>query len=214
MEKTNRKGFTLAEVLATLVILGVLAAITMGIIAPKIQDAQNKTKFKSVYSDLAQVTSQIAADNGNTLKGVFISDDVFRDKFAQYLNTIKSCNTGQALGNCWHANGNSKWLNGTSITGLSNRASIILNNGVLLRFGVDSSNCTALFGTVMACGGINLDINGFKGPNIYGKDIYGVWIEEKGIKPVGTKGDGRENTCTISGQGNGCAAKVLKGEDY
>ncbi|MFH0702721.1 MAG: type II secretion system protein [bacterium] len=208
-----RKGFTLSEVLMTLTVVGVLAATTMGIILPKIEDAQHKTAFKEVYSVMDQAASRIKADNGSSLKGVFPDNNTMRDKFAQYLNIIKSCDTGQAFGNCWHANdGSSKWLNGAPITTWSNSSSIILNNGVFLKFGINSSNCTALSGTVSVCGRINVDVNGFKGPNTFGKDIYQVWIQENSIKPMGTKGDGYENTCITSNLGWGCAAKVLMGQ--
>ncbi|MFH0702245.1 MAG: hypothetical protein V2B14_01735 [bacterium] len=40
------------------------------------------------------------------------------------------------------------------------------------------------------------------------------WIQENGIKHWGTIGDGWGNSCISSGLGQGCAAKVLKGEDY
>ncbi|MFH0701930.1 MAG: hypothetical protein V2B14_00125 [bacterium] len=200
-KKTNifQKGFTLAMVT----------------VVPKIQDAQNKTAFKTEYSVMAQVTSRIVGDNGNSLKGVFPDDNTMKDKFKEYLNTIKSCDAGQALGNCWHNNdGSSKYLNGNPVTTWSNIPSLILNNGVLINFWTANSNCTALSGTVLFCGRISIDVNGFKGPNTYGKDIYFIWIQETGIKSLGTKGDAYESQCTASSNGGGCAAKVLKGEDY
>ncbi|MFH0702451.1 MAG: type II secretion system protein [bacterium] len=215
-KQTNifRKGFTLAEVLMALGIVGVVAAIVMVTVVPNIQDAQNKTAFKTEYSVLAQVTSKIAADNCNSLKGVFTNNNTMRDKLAQYLNTIKTCDNGQANGNCWHSNdGSAKYLNGTPKTNWSNTvAGIILNNGSLLRFEVDSSDCTGLVGSLQYCGGITLDVNGWKGPNTIGKDIFLLWIQENGIKPRGTMGD--NSSCTTSSTGYGCAAKVLKGQDY
>ncbi|MFH0702321.1 MAG: type II secretion system protein [bacterium] len=215
MSKLNsRKSFTLAEVLSTLAVVGVLAAVTMGIIAPKIQDAQHKTEFKETYSVLDQATSRIKADNGGSLKGVFPNNNAMRDKFKQYLNIIKSCNNGQNLGNCWHNNdGSSKYLNGDPVT-WNNYSGVILNNGVFLGFYNSSSSCTVLSGTLQYCGFLYVDVNGWKGPNIIGKDINYIWIQENGIKPLGTKGDAFENTCTASSAGNGCAAKILKGQDY
>ncbi|MFH0701989.1 MAG: type II secretion system protein [bacterium] len=217
-KQTNifRKGFTLAEVLMSLGIVGVVAAIIMVTVVPKIQDAQFKAKFKTVYSDVAQVTSKIKTDNGNSLKGVFTNHNVMRDKFKQYLNTIKSCDAGQAFGNCWHnMDGSSKYLNGTPITtGWGALPTIILNNGVLLRFWLGNSNCTSTTysGSIQVCGNIDIDVNGFKGPNVVGKDIFLIWIIENGIKPWGINGDTKN--CVSSDVGMGCAAKVLKGEDY
>jgi len=46
-----------------------------------------------------------------------------------------------------------------------------------------------------------VDVNGYKKkPNIVGKDVFGVKVEETGIKPLGFPGDVYENTCnTTSG---------------
>ncbi|MFH0702139.1 MAG: type II secretion system protein [bacterium] len=215
-KETNifRKGFTLAEVLITLTLVGIVAAVTMVTLIPNIQNAQYKTEFKDVYSVLTQVTSQIAADNGNSLKNVFTDNNDLRNKYKEYLNFIKSCDSGQTNGNCWHNNGSLKYLNGSPITTWGNPAGIILNNGSLLRLTIESSNCTALSGTLQYCGFIYFDVNGFKGPNTLGKDMYGIWIQENGIKPMGTKGDGLDSSCISLGGGQGCAAKVLMGEDY
>ncbi|MFH0703015.1 MAG: hypothetical protein V2B14_05700 [bacterium] len=214
-KETNifRKDFTLAEVLMTLMVVGVVATATMVILLPAIEDAQYKMAFKTIYSLVAQATSHIAADNGNSLKGVFTGNNVMRDKFAQYLNIIKYCDVGKTFGNCWHnMDGSLKYLNGSPIIAWANTSGIILNNGMLLRFQVDSGACTSLVGTIQKCGYISIDVNGWKGPNILGKDVHQIWILENSIKPLGTKGDTQENTCTISSSGNGCAAKVLMGQ--
>ncbi|MFH0702191.1 MAG: hypothetical protein V2B14_01460, partial [bacterium] len=112
----------------------------------------------------------------------------------------------QSNGNCWHNYGIPKYLKGTPLTGYDDAPGLILNNGVLLRFNARNTSCTGLYdGTVVGCGYINIDVNGFKGPNTLGKDIYFIWILENSIKP-------REvQDCTTSSYGNGCAAKVLKG---
>ncbi|MFH0702151.1 MAG: type II secretion system protein [bacterium] len=208
------KGFTLAEVLMTLGLVGVIAVVTMTTLIPNIQNAELKTTFKTVYSDVAQVTSKIMTDNGNSLKDVFPYSNTMRDKYKEYLNTLKSCDKGQSFGNCWHNSGSFKYLNGNPITGWGDKAGIVLNNGTLLRFQVDSSNCTALAGTVPYCGFISIDVNGWQSPNVLGKDIYHIWVQENGIKPRGTKGDTYENTCNTTSvyAGTGCAAKVLMGQ--
>ncbi|MFH0702740.1 MAG: prepilin-type N-terminal cleavage/methylation domain-containing protein [bacterium] len=205
-----RKAFTLSEVLIALTVVGVVGAIVIPPVYHNIQDAQNKTAFVSVYSVMDQATKMIMADNGNSLKGVFTDNNTMKNKYAQYLNTFKSCNNGQVAGNCWHKNdGSSKQLNGIPAS-WTNLPGIILN-GTLVLFWGGNSTCTTLNGTVPYCGLITIDINGFKGPNIIGKDIYYIYIQENDIKPWGTKGDGYENTCIIASGGWGCAAKVLKG---
>ena len=61
-------GFTLAEVLITLGIIGIVATITIPIINNEAQEAQYTTALKRVYSDLSQamVTMQ-ASDSPYTI---------------------------------------------------------------------------------------------------------------------------------------------------
>ncbi|MFH0702762.1 MAG: type II secretion system protein [bacterium] len=218
MQKIGRKGFTLAEVLMTLGLVGVIAVVTMTTVIPTIQDAQNKTEFVSVYSDLTQVTTKILMDNGGSLKEIFTSANIFRDKFAQHLNTIKSCDNGQNEGNCWHNIGSFYWSNGVpyEVGYWGVPSGIILNNGTLLSFRLNSSSCSTNTPgwnpLPSVCGYLITDVNGFKGPNTFGRDIYFIWVQEKGLMPFGAN-DGFVNRCTSS-DGSGCAAKVLKGEDY
>lgn len=60
----NKSGFTLAEVLITLVIIGVIAAITVPTLITKYQKEQTVTRLKKAYSALSQTTARAIADNG------------------------------------------------------------------------------------------------------------------------------------------------------
>ena len=51
MRKTN--GFTLAEVLITLGVIGIVAAMTIPTLIANIKGAQYRTKFKKVISTLS-----------------------------------------------------------------------------------------------------------------------------------------------------------------
>ena len=57
-------AFTLAEVLITLVIIGVIAAITLPTLITKYQKEQTVTRLKKVYSTLSQTNQRAIADNG------------------------------------------------------------------------------------------------------------------------------------------------------
>ena len=64
-------GFTLAEVLITLVIIGVIAAITVPTLINKTQNQEYVSKLKKAYSTFTQATNQIIAEEGtpNASKG-------------------------------------------------------------------------------------------------------------------------------------------------
>ena len=50
----NKLGFTLAEVLITLVIIGVIAAMTIPTLINKMQDQEMKSQFAKAYSTVSQ----------------------------------------------------------------------------------------------------------------------------------------------------------------
>ena len=55
----NKSAFTLAEVLITLVIIGVIAAITVPTLINKTNKQEYGSKLKKAYSTLSQVTNQM-----------------------------------------------------------------------------------------------------------------------------------------------------------
>lgn len=57
-------GFTLAEVLITLAIVGVVAAMTIPTMVANYQKTQYVTQLKAVYSQLSQAMQQLKADEG------------------------------------------------------------------------------------------------------------------------------------------------------
>ncbi len=63
-----KKGFTLAEVLITLGIVGVVAAITIPTISKNIQNAVLKNQFKKFYSTFSQAVFGIQTMSGRPVK--------------------------------------------------------------------------------------------------------------------------------------------------
>ena len=51
-----------------------------------------------------------------------------------------------------------------------------------------------------------VDVNGSKGPNTYGQDVFNFTLHENGLKPAGIDDP---NYC-LNGGGEGCAARVLR----
>ena len=106
----KRFGFTLAEVLITVGVIGVVAAITIPTLMQNYQDNANKVAYRKSFSVLSQATKMIAYENGGTLQGVFNSNDEARDKYGEQIKHIKTCNAndalGQGLNGCWHLDTN------------------------------------------------------------------------------------------------------------
>ena len=62
--KKNNKAFSLAEILITVVILGILAAITVTSLIKNYQKTQTLTKLKKTYSAINQAIDISVIENG------------------------------------------------------------------------------------------------------------------------------------------------------
>ncbi|OGI22993.1 MAG: hypothetical protein A2287_01430 [Candidatus Melainabacteria bacterium RIFOXYA12_FULL_32_12] len=211
-------GFTLAEVLITLTIIGIVAALTIPAIIQKVQDTQYKVAFKAAFSDIAAATQEIMLNNGGTMKGICTDGDhtCFRNAYQPFFNSIKSCDNDASFGVCWPEH--HRALVGEGAEETYNVSSIVLNNGIALRFCFNNRDCVHPSNTILRCGWVAIDVNGLKNPNRFGKDIFYVHIQENKISPWGAPGDQANRICIAgdisSSNGWGCAAKVLKNENY
>lgn len=215
------KAFTLAEVLITLMIIGVVASLTIPTLIQNIQDAHLKVAFKKEYSIIAQATDMIIVDKSRIISDS-TTDDSFANLYSSYLKNIKTCLNSTTIGNCWNKDNTWKSLHGDPQVSDDNDAGMILTDGTFLSMDLDSSNnCTGDYtdtnyypaGSFLACGYILVDVNGFKGPNVIGKDIYRIWVMEDGIKPGGTalaSQNIEHHPCTTSHTGWACAITALQ----
>lgn len=191
-------GFTLAEVLITLVIIGVIAALTVPSMLNKYQEKETVAKLKKCYSILSSAIKLAENSNGpidgwegweessgeNALKILNI--------LAPHLNIMKNCGTGTG---CWYS-GMYKHLRGTDWSNYdedTSRARAYLADGISIQVHVlNSPNCTGHYGESKLlsniCGSINVDINGPKKPNQAGKDYFSFYISKYGLVPWGTQG--------------------------
>lgn len=225
VEKPVKSAFTLAEVLITLGIIGVVAAMTIPTLMNNVQDYQLKQAWKKNFSVLQQATTSLLQDV-SSFKGAYTTWDheSFKNAYVNYLKTIKVC-TGDPAGEttygfCWSALGVTKALGGTAIGNISplgqGGAGVILQDGSYVLFVYNDSTCTNQYyagrgeSLSNACGWITVDVNGAKGPNVMGKDTFGVWVLSDRIVPYGTAGNsGTCNTTSGDLSGLGCSAQYL-----
>ena len=218
-------AFTLAEVLITLGIIGIVAAMTIPALMNNTQDAQFKSAWKKEYSALSQAALSIISENGS-FKGVggMYQHSKLRDVFADKLKYIKTCADATSYGDCWIGGTYSapltKYLSGTNLANMdyiplgSGSAGLVLTDGAFVIFAYQDPNCTSNAipgpgseGLSNICGWISVDVNGAKAPNTVGRDIFGVWVLDNKISPYGTLN--YANTCNTSSSGMSCSAQYL-----
>lgn len=213
----KKAAFTLAEVLITLGIIGVVAAMTMPSLIQNYQEKATVTKLKKCYSLVSQAYVSILNDEGgsDTLQA---GDDLeMMEKFGKYLKYQKTCGRNKGcFPNVTYksvtGNGYSKWEDDTT-----DRSRAILTDGTLIMF-----NKSAMWGVNEGnylYAQIYVDINGFKGPNQLGRDFFYFYINPEKIVPGGAKAleekneDQKFTKNCIQQNGYACAAWVIYNEN-
>lgn len=217
-------AFTLAEVLITLGIIGVVASITIPTLMQNIQDNELQTKMKKEYSILSQAEEQLSTDAGGKFADAVSGccdgcQDCFRDVLKKKLSYIKECNraNGAALYPCL-ASDTVKMLNGGSTSGFYTYTAYWGGSGLVLKDGASlatyfgsSSTCT----TSNACAWIILDVNGVQKPNTWGRDIYVFYMYSDTVRPSiagKTNGFVSSDDCNTGlNYGLTCSSKYLTG---
>lgn len=214
-----KKCFTLSEVLITLVIIGVVAAITVPTLFANYVEEEKKSKIKKGYSTLSNAMTRVKAFGGSLILDYEINDDVqtvtkwFDEYLKPQLITTKICYNTPG---CWSSNG-VKYLNGSTANGGNvgigyPTVAAVLNDGMFISvdrdtvsgFGINSSNQYGLI--------LYFDINGDKKPNVVGKDIFITVYTEEGFVPAyndSTKAEVKSE-CSSSRLGRSCIMKYLK----
>ena len=88
--KEIKFGFTLAEVLITLGIIGVVAAMTIPGLIQNNKAARLRTQFLKSYSTITQIYKIMQNDNENSLNAEFERASFYKN-FAHYLKGSTDC---------------------------------------------------------------------------------------------------------------------------
>lgn len=175
-----KKGFTLAEVLITLGIIGIVAAMTLPTLIGKYRKMQTVTQLKTNYTILNTAINRASAEYGTNINDWSIvgtepyerSLYFVENYIIPYLKVVKSCkNASNKDAACTHT---LTPLTPTSAskfeyTKSQGIASFVLSNGCIagVRVWVDSRNNLERVN-------IYFDVNGIRKPNIQGIDGFMV----------------------------------------
>lgn len=170
-----KNGFTLSEVLITLGIIGVVAAITLSAVIKNYQKFVLKQQIKNSYRTiLTSLTRTIDYDN-EPMPDSITAYRNFNNKFIENLNVVKTCN-GHGVENGCIPDYNRKYIgnNGSCpefkqifTTG---KSYLLADGSVLFEYGPGVRPIYAV------------DVNGHKGPNKPGFDLFFLWINTR--KPI------------------------------
>ncbi len=206
-------AFTLAEVLITLGIIGVVAAMTIPTLMTKIQEHQTVSKLKETYSILSQAIRLVGEDQGYPEEWGISGRDarsgaIVAEKLKPYLKIAVDCGmANEGNTNCFAEKLTT--LNGQAVYNTKNSVSkylVSLLNGTSVVFEGAASDGLYMYFLV--------DINGKSKPNIWGVDIFEFSYKEGiGLVPSGhpqnTSNTYKKFCKDMTSTGYGCAYYVL-----
>ena len=235
---SRKIAFTLAEVLITLGIIGVVAAMTMPSLITNYRVKETVSKLKKVNTTFNNAFLQAKEENGeisdwglsnstldtDTDDGSIANSNYGRDKFleilSKHLKTISMCK---------YSDNSCEVYRPTNLQGdidnsdsYSNR--LVLADGTIIgHLYLNNTACNTNWGSgalSQSCGSFKVDLNGSKKPNMYGKDIFQFDITANGIVPSGIatdiSGNNFEESCIKSDSrmnGVGCTGWVIYNEN-
>lgn len=228
--KFMKKAFTLAEVLITLGIIGVVAALVMPSLVTSYKEKATVVKLKKFHSVISQAYQRAVDENGtpdNWNLGAAMYDvqgaQNILNNLGAYLQFQKKCgvNTG-CFPNVTYISLDGTNYNNFNVAGFMAKA--VLADGTIFLTYVSNPDCSGITGQspelTSRCAYLDVDINGFKPPNQLGRDTFLFMVTKTGIIPVGMPLETSypfSTQCNRNSKGNlngaGCTAWVVYNEN-
>ena len=228
MKKMKKIAFSLAEVLLTMLVLGILISFTVPSLTLSYERNSTQAGFATIIKDVNKALFNYSIKN--QCKGKLSCTNVFANSNSTELLApeFSAIKTGT---NCWNGKGN---LNG--FLNLDNLSCFMDGKGRIFAFATDTESISAdcstnyYFDSTFAgkhklknsCGLLYADINGQKQPNKFGRDIFMFIITDssssylypnggKLLKTVSNKKiePWSEDNCNSSG-GITCAGRIVE----
>ena len=224
--KNSRKiAFTLAEVLITLGIIGVVAAMTISTLVTNARAKALQTGLQKAYSTLSQAIIMYENDNGMPITSAFGLHEL-KPALMKYIITAKDCGWGTDPDKACMPSKNYvsdkdnykdiyKTFNGKNHISYSrfDDGQFVMNDSMFVMIENVRDNADTY---------ISVDVNGYnKKPNRLGQDLFMFQINSAGkLVPMGTVGTfyNTGEYCSLSNtdimNGAGCTIKALTDKDF
>ena len=221
-----KKGFTLAEVLITLGIIGVVCTLTLPSLIEKHQKQVTVSKLKKIYSVLSQELLLANSENSPANEFFTAGDTVSTNKTIEFFQTywLPYFNGGTTLNTPYNTEYPYKSTNGqpykTQIKTIFSAGRIVFStsDGFIIfintmYWGNNDGETVSdpKYSTEMT---VLVDINGTQSPNTFGKDVFRVTInyDKNNVMPykINNSSDNIDKDCSKTGKGETCFAKIVK----
>ncbi len=179
-------GFTLAEVLVTLGIIGVVSAMTIPTLMQNHQRKVYVTQLHKVYNVVQQALLQYRTDrNAIDIKEAGLTSKASMSEFFhKYFKVIQDCDKGVA-DPCFADD--YKNINGNSVTDINGNdwhggaCAVIADGSAICLDSPVFTGASFEDGRTVTAGNVFVDVNGKQGPNIVGRDAFILAIFSDGV---------------------------------
>lgn len=220
--KKRKLAFTLAEVLITLGIIGIVAAITIPQLINNYKAKRLRTQFLKSYSTIQQAFKEMEADDVSTDPTTYNTLEYYKT-FMNYLQAPMNCGIGdnKYLPCVYMRDSSSKdYKPYKTYDGKTNASMILfddgqiaLQDGTLLLFENYAPRMRVF---------VSVDLNGYNNkPNRWGYDLFTFQLVDNQLKAMGDTGTTYTDLstyCNVNSQdeynGIACAKKALSDSEY
>ena len=220
--KKRKLAFTLAEVLITLGIIGIVAAITIPQLVNNYKAKRLRTQFLKSYSTIQQAFKEMEADDVSTDPTTYNTLEYYKT-FMNYLQAPMDCGIGdnKYLPCVYMRDSSSKdYKPYKTYDGKTNASMILfddgqiaLQDGTLLLFENYAPRMRVF---------VSVDLNGYNNkPNRWGYDLFTFQLVDNQLKAMGDTGTTYTDLstyCNVNSQdeynGIACAKKAVSDSEY
>ena len=186
-------GFTLSEVLITLVVIGVIAAITVPIIIARYRENQIDVQFRKAYSTLTNAFNKVNMEEfGGNVQCYYYNGTHYNSECIKFFSTLttkefsilKTCRNSAKSNNCIPDYQYQVPNNCGGYSNIETNNAYVFSNGQMIMIGYGSNNWPLFL----------VDVNGFKGPNKGGYDLFSFIIKKEPYSSIQLNSGGCELT--------------------
>ncbi len=171
----TKNAFTLAEVLITLGIIGIVAALSMPAVMGNYQKKNYVTSLHKVYNEISQALEQVMTDkNAETVEEAGLTTQAALNSWVMdYFRVSHNCQGDSTK--CMAPNNQYRKLNDTNsfMTSRTGHNYFGLSSGAVIRPLLANEGYKRF--------NILVDTNGKKAPNTLGRDVFFIGIYNNGV---------------------------------
>ena len=209
--KSKNLAFTLAEVLITLGVIGVVAAMTLPTVVANYQKTVTVKKLKKAYTTLLQVVQRSYIENEVISGAIDLNQNYTANEYKNFFDKyfLQFFDNPKVFKNNAHPYGetqpyktlkNSRWAVEYTTMDSYGRVAFCSKDGIFYLFLINSVRELQVV----------IDINGTQKPNMLGKDVFMFKIDLKSNNIVPAFANDADLRCKKTSYGDSCAAKIIK----